>query len=90
MGLSYTFYANNKYDWKQCKKALGKFCIHTNFKKYYKINTKIGEGSFSIVYDAYKLKNFKKVAIKSVNKNQLYDQKKFSVRNLILIVCIFK
>ncbi len=60
-------------------KLLGKYCVHTAFFKNYRIVSTIGEGSYSVVYEAYQARKFKRVAVKSVSKALLQKDKRFSV-----------
>lgn len=79
MGITYCLYTTNKTEWQSLKKILSKFCIHEMFNKHFTITSKIGQGSFSNVYEAYKLHNFKRVAVKAIYKKQLIDHPKFAV-----------
>ena len=80
MGRNYKFYDTSKVNLNIWRKDIGKFCIYTNFDKDYKLSNKIGEGSFSQVYEAYKLRGFKRVAVKIVSKKQLMSRKAFAVK----------
>lgn len=40
----------------------------------------LGEGSFSVVYEAYEIKLFKRVAVKVVKKDMLISNKQAAVR----------
>ena len=77
--MLYSFHAPSSEESEKWYKQLGNFCVRTNFQKEYKVMNIIGEGSFSIVYEAYMVRKFKRVAVKCVRKGLLHSNKALSV-----------
>lgn len=50
---------------------LAKSCILKNFERNFRISKKLGEGSFSVVYEGRSIYSSSQVALKVFNKNKL-------------------
>lgn len=78
-GITYPFYCETQKESLEWFKKLQKFSVQEDFSDKYKIMQPIGEGSFSVVYEAYEVKKFKRVAVKSIKKDLLINNKQAAV-----------
>ena len=76
---SYTLYANKESELEGWCKLLRRFAIYNDFDKRYKLSSIISKGTFSVVYEGYKIHNLNKVTVKVVPKFILLSNNAFAV-----------
>jgi len=50
---------------------MAKFCILKNFERHFRVSKKLGEGSFSVVYEGKSIFSNSEVALKVFDKKKL-------------------
>lgn len=50
---------------------MAKFCILKNFNRHFRVSHKLGEGSFSVVYEGRSIYSNSEVALKVFDKKKL-------------------
>jgi serine/threonine protein kinase len=51
---------------------LAKYCILKNFERHFKVSKKLGEGTFSVVYEGKSIFSNSEVALKVFDKKKLF------------------
>jgi serine/threonine protein kinase len=86
LGKIYTLYSEDEQECEEWFNELCNFGVQTNFKKQFQISGVLGKGSFGVVYNAFNVKKFKRVAIKSIDKQMILKNAIHSVRLMLTLI----
>lgn len=76
-GITYTLLCPSEIEWEVWTKKLKAYTVQTDFHKDYITEKLLGRGSFSKVYNGYRRSKPKRVAVKTIRKSNMQENKSF-------------